>query len=86
MAKLTAKCPDCRSVIEFMAMPRLDQTVVCENCEATLTVVNLNPIELDWAFDEESEEYEDYEDFDYDEDYEDYDDEDEDDYDDDYDE
>lgn len=80
MATLTAKCPDCRNVIEFKVMPHLNQTVVCDNCEVTLAVINLKPIELDWAFDED--EYEDYEDFD--EDYEDFDDDDDDyDYDDD---
>lgn len=65
MTNLTAKCPDCRNVIVFPVMPRLNQTVVCENCDVTLAVVNLNPIELDWAFDED--EYEDFDDFDFDE-------------------
>jgi lysine biosynthesis protein LysW len=79
MTNLTAKCPDCRNVIVFPAMPRLNQTVVCDNCEVTLAVVNLKPIELDWAYDED--EYEDFDDFDFDEVY----DEDEDAADDDYD-
>lgn len=65
MTNLTANCPDCRNVIAFPVMPRLNQTVVCENCEVTLAVIGLNPIELDWAFDEDE-----YEDFDFDEDYE----------------
>lgn len=79
MTDLTAKCPDCRSVIVFPVMPRLNQTVVCDTCEVTLAVVSLNPIELDWAFDEDEYD-EDYDDFDFDEDFEAFDDEDDEDY------
>ncbi|MCA9921092.1 MAG: hypothetical protein KC419_00820 [Anaerolineales bacterium] len=71
---LSARCVDCNKVITFKTTPRLDQTVVCSHCDAMLAVVGLNPIELDWAYDDDFDDDDfDDDDFDY-EDYEDYDD------------
>jgi lysine biosynthesis protein LysW len=57
--KLSALCIDCDKRIPFKKEPRLDETVICPHCDAMLMVVELNPIELDWA-------YEDDDDYDYD--------------------
>lgn len=51
---LTAFCPDCDSEIYFSRRPRLDQVVVCQECSATLTVVETDPIVLEWAMEEDA--------------------------------
>lgn len=52
-AALTAYCPDCDSEIYFSKRPALGQTVICKECNAHLEVVETDPIELDWALEEE---------------------------------
>lgn len=61
-------CPNCDAVIE-LDEDELDEgdTIACEECGADLTVVGLDPLELEAAEDEDEED-EDEEDFDYDED------------------
>jgi lysine biosynthesis protein LysW len=68
---LTVECPECESPIQFTRKPQLGTFVVCDECGETLEVVNVAPLQLSWAFDED--------DFDYEEDDIDDDDEDEDD-------
>lgn len=58
-----AVCPGCDQNIYFRKTPKLGDIVYCDNCEADLEVVNVNPIELDWPWEEEEEE--DYEDEDF---------------------
>lgn len=60
-------CPNCDAVID-LDEDELDEgdTLTCEECGADLTVVGLDPLELETTEDEEEEEEED--DFDYDED------------------
>lgn len=79
-------CPDCDARITLKS-PQLGQQVICRACGTELEVVDLSPLELDWALDEP---YDDDDEFEYvdDEEYYDYDDDDieyeeEDDYDDD---
>ncbi|MBK8989030.1 MAG: hypothetical protein IPM39_23660 [Chloroflexi bacterium] len=42
-------CPECDSRIRLRA-PRLGQRIQCRECETALEVVDLTPLELDWAF------------------------------------
>jgi len=60
-------CPNCDALID-VDEDELDEgdTLTCEECGADLTVVGLDPLELETTEDEEEEEEED--DFDYDED------------------
>lgn len=60
-------CPNCDAVID-LDEDELDEgdTLTCEECGADLTVVGLDPLELETTEEEEEEEEE--EDFDYDED------------------
>ena len=63
-------CPKCDAVIE-VDEDDVDEgeTLTCEECGADLTVVGLDPVELEAADDEDDEEEEEEdEDFDYDED------------------
>lgn len=62
-------CPNCDAVID-VDQEELDEgeTLTCDECGADLTVVGLEPLELETTDDEDEEEEEDEEDFDYDED------------------
>ena len=57
-----AECIACGADIKFSAEPKMGLMVTCPSCDAELEVVWLDPIELDWPFED------DYDD-DYDEDY-----------------
>ena len=61
-------CPNCDATIE-VDEDEVDEgeTLTCDECGADLTVVGLDPLELEATEDEEEEEEEE-EDFDYDED------------------
>jgi lysine biosynthesis protein LysW len=45
-------CPECDAQVSLGANPGLGQRAECPNCRARLTVINLNPLDLDWAFEE----------------------------------
>lgn len=49
---LQAACPECRAGVSFEAAPRLGQRAECPSCRAALEVVKLQPLELDWRFEE----------------------------------
>jgi lysine biosynthesis protein LysW len=69
-----AVCAECDEDIQIPGRPRLGQKVSCPHCGAQLEVVDLEPLELDWVFDDEDEddEFEDSDDsFDDDDDEED---------------
>ena len=66
---LSARCVDCDKVITFKKAPRIDQTIVCQHCDAMLAVVELDPIVLDWAYeDDDDDDDDDYDDDDDDDD------------------
>jgi alpha-aminoadipate carrier protein LysW len=48
-----ADCPDCGQKITLKGPVVLGQEVVCPHCEAELEVVETEPVELDWAYDDE---------------------------------
>ena len=54
----TAECPDCGEKITLRDPVELGQLVTCPNCEAELEVVETNPVELDWVYEEWDEEEE----------------------------
>jgi alpha-aminoadipate carrier protein LysW len=57
---IRADCPDCGSRIAVHSPVRIGQQVRCPNCDAELEVIDTNPVELDWVYeDEEGEEDED---------------------------
>ena len=63
MAKAT--CPACEAIVNVGPNPKMGQRVKCPSCRSQLEVTWLEPVELDWPYDED-----DYDD-DYDDDYED---------------
>lgn len=52
-----AFCPDCEEPVR-VATPKLGQRVTCESCGAELEIVEVSPLELDWAYDEPSDDWE----------------------------
>ena len=76
-----AICPSCGEWVKLPDHPKIGQKITCLQCEADLEVIEVNPVELDWAFMEaelDDEEWDDDEDWDEEEDWGDEDDEDED--------
>ena len=51
MPMLMASCPDCGQVVELES-PEEGQLLSCPNCRAKLEVLNLAPLEFDWAYHE----------------------------------
>jgi len=47
------ECISCGSEIRFSKEPSMGALVTCSDCDAQLEVVWLDPIELDWPFDED---------------------------------
>jgi lysine biosynthesis protein LysW len=60
-----AFCPECNSTISFKRTPWLGEKVTCRHCDTDLEVVDLDPIELDWTFDQDNED--DFADYEYEE-------------------
>lgn len=59
-----AYCPECDAKINVKS-PKLGQIVTCRVCDTRLEVVDLKPLELDWAFEDDLDDLVDL-DFDYD--------------------
>lgn len=62
-----AVCPSCGETIKLVENARIGQRVTCHFCGEALEVVDVNPVELDWAYYED----EDWDDDDYEDDWDD---------------
>ena len=60
-----AKCPLCGERIKVGVKPWVGQEVECPACDAELVVVGMNPLSLDWPYDDEGYFDSDYEEDDY---------------------
>jgi lysine biosynthesis protein LysW len=47
------KCPLCGEKVRVGTKPWIGQEVDCPACDATLEVVSLRPLSLDWPYDDE---------------------------------
>jgi len=54
-----ATCIECDEEIEINGRPRLAQKVICPNCSAALEIASLNPLELDWAYEDDDDDWDD---------------------------
>jgi lysine biosynthesis protein LysW len=45
-----APCPDCGLTVKLGPKPKEGRQLTCINCGAYLEIINLKPLELDWAF------------------------------------
>ena len=52
----TAECPDCGKDVTLRSPIRIGWRVKCPHCEADLEVVETIPVELDWYYEDETEE------------------------------
>jgi len=52
MKTATASCLDCGRTIDLGPQPRDGQQFTCSHCGTQLEIINLQPLELDWAFSE----------------------------------
>jgi lysine biosynthesis protein LysW len=59
-----AYCPECDAKINVKS-PQLGQIISCRVCETRLEVVDIRPLELDWAFEDDLDDIDDL-DLDYD--------------------
>jgi lysine biosynthesis protein LysW len=60
-----ATCVECDEAIEINGRPKLGMRLLCAYCGAKLEVVNLAPVEVDWAYeDDEDDDWDDEEGFD----------------------
>ena len=55
-----AKCPECGNPIQLGKNVKLGALTTCPECGCSLKVISLNPLDLDYAF--EDEEWDDEED------------------------
>ncbi|HSJ54695.1 MAG TPA: hypothetical protein VLC52_13225 [Anaerolineae bacterium] len=77
-----AFCPDCEEPVR-VATPKLGQRLSCQSCGAELEIVEVSPLQLDWAYDETADDWEEEEEEEEADDWDDEDDWDDDDWDDD---
>ncbi len=68
---ITADCPSCGAKVRMQVKPKMGQKTTCLMCKAELEVVWLEPVELDWPYDEDEDALEDLEE-EYDEDDDDF--------------
>ena len=57
-----SKCPLCGEKVKISAKPWIGQSVDCPACDATLEVISLRPLSLDWPYDDEGYYNTDYDD------------------------
>ena len=58
-----AECPECETNIRFHNPLKRGQIVTCPECHERLQVDQLDPLELDWAYEDPDDE-DDYEEWD----------------------
>jgi lysine biosynthesis protein LysW len=56
---LLADCPECSATLRFHKELKIRQLIACPECDETLEVVSVRPLELNWANDDPGE-YSDY--------------------------
>ena len=50
-----AICPACGEWVKIPEHPKIGQKLTCIHCEADLEVIEVGPVELDWAYFEEED-------------------------------
>ena len=57
-----AYCPDCDGRITINPSPRVGKRLTCPHCDADLEIIAVDPVELDWVYEESDADWEDDED------------------------
>jgi lysine biosynthesis protein LysW len=55
-----AECPACNTNVNLGGKPKMGQRLKCNSCGTELEVVWLDPVELDWPYDDDD--FDDYDD------------------------
>jgi len=55
MQPFRTKCPECGGLIHLANQPHEHHLLLCPHCEILLIVTRLEPIVVDWAFEEPDE-------------------------------
>jgi lysine biosynthesis protein LysW len=50
-----AECPSCGAKVNVGVSPRMGQHFTCSKCGTLLEIVGLDPVELDWPFDDDDD-------------------------------
>jgi lysine biosynthesis protein LysW len=51
-----AICPACEGQIDLPGRVEMGQAIQCSHCLEELEVIDIDPLELDWAYDEDWDE------------------------------
>jgi|YelNatPaOPRAMG01_1025707.scaffolds.fasta_scaffold186577_2 alpha-aminoadipate carrier protein LysW len=54
---VTTSCPECGTTLDLEDPLQEGDWIICPQCQANLEVINLDPLELDWAYDEPLEDW-----------------------------
>jgi alpha-aminoadipate carrier protein LysW len=52
ISKTAVDCVDCGETITLSGRVEVGQIVSCAECGATMQVISLDPVEVDWVYDE----------------------------------
>lgn len=56
-----AFCPACDEAITIQEKPKIGHRLRCPSCDTEIEVIDVNPVELDWAYEDEDDFYDDWE-------------------------
>jgi lysine biosynthesis protein LysW len=59
---VVVECPDCEEDITLKGEIEWGPEVVCPHCGTKLEVINTDPVEVDWAYEESDDDYDDEDD------------------------
>ena len=67
------ECLACDEEVYVGRNPKVGHFVTCHHCDETFQIIEIDPVLIDWPYEEDDDEYEDYSDDEgyYDEDYDD---------------
>lgn len=57
--KLIVGCLLCNKDIYVENNPKLGKFITCRNCESIYEIINIDPLMIDWPFDDDEEGYDD---------------------------
>jgi len=60
---VAAACPDCGKTIHIKNPVRMGQEIACPHCDAELEVIETDPVELDWVYEDDVSDEEEDEDW-----------------------
>ena len=57
--KVVVTCPECDEDFNLVGKVEWGKRVVCPHCDTDLEVINTNPVEVDWVYEDSDYQYED---------------------------